>query len=165
MSAPGTGRIMRQALLLPGHAGCRAASLALIAIALAGCSYAGGVRRSARLDAMPDLACIEKTMGGLPGVTDVRYAYNRPLHSNDFTYAAEGVTVLLAVERTDAGDLLYDHAYLRLDQAPPQALVARVRQQMVRVDHAVEENCHIAGLSARIEETCPPTLFGSGKCP
>lgn len=160
-----TGRIVRQSPPLPRHFGTRAAAVALIAIALSGCSYAGGVRRSAQLDRMPDLACIEQTLGNVPGVADVRYAYDRQLRSNDFTYAAQGVTVLLAVQETGRGDLLYDHAYLRLDHAPPQELVARIRRQMVQVDQRIEEDCHVAGLSGRIQEACPAAFFGTGKCP
>lgn len=134
-------------------------------VLLSACDFTAGVYRVSSLEEVPLPVCVEKTLRMVVGVTNVTYAptelNGRPLHR--FTYYAEGVKILLDIER-DAARPEYRHYYEVFNTVPPKELVARLRPVMARVDKALEGHCGMSGLSQRAKEYCPRGLFRPTHC-
>lgn len=134
-------------------------------ILLSACDFTAGVYRIARLDAAPLPTCVQQTLEEIVGVANVKYAptelNGHPLHR--FTYRAEGVNVLVDIER-EAARPEYLHYYEVFNTVPPKELVDRLRPVMARVDVALENRCNMVGLSRKAEEYCTRGLFRPTHC-
>lgn len=134
-------------------------------ILLSACDFTAGIYRIARLDAAPLPICVQQTLAKAVGAANVKYTRTEvnghPLHR--FTYRAEGVDVLVDIER-EADRPEYRHYYEVFNTVPPKALVDRLRPVMARVDRALENRCDIVGLSRKAEEYCSRGLFRSAEC-
>lgn len=137
----------------------------LSGLLLSACDFTAGVYRISSLDDVPPPACVEETLRKVVGVTNVTYApaevNGHPLHR--FTYRAEGVNILVDIERNTARPE-YRHYYKVFNTVPPKELVARLRPVMARVDDALESHCGMLGLSQKAEEHCSRGLFRPTNC-
>ncbi len=128
--------------------------VAAVVMSLAGCDYNAGVLRGATLDSMPDLACVQKAIARVPGVTNVKHTHSKIYDAEDFAYDAEGVAVLVTFEHRE-GELWYRNRYMLLNQKPPVELVKRLRLVMERVDSELEADCRLNAKVRDLILTCP----------
>jgi hypothetical protein len=135
---------------------------------LCGCDFTAGVYRFYPMEEAPLPACVEQALRQVPGVTKVSYnreerGFGRPTLER-FSYEAEGVPVRLDLELKSKRPE-YHHSYMVLNTVPPKELLDRLRPVMAGVDRTLETRCHIAGLSAGVQEGCPRGLFRESRCP
>lgn len=141
-----------------------AVSWAALVTALAGCDGNGSVVHRARLDAKPDMQCMQQAVAGVPGIRNVVYLHAAAEDKPDFdeiAYDADDQRIMLMVDP----DREYSQTFLRMGGIGSDGIAPRIRRVMASVDRAVEKACHLRNLSRKVRETCGEGAHPEGKCP
>jgi len=138
------------------------AAVSALALSVAGCDASYGVSRTARLDSLPPLTCVQRAIETSPGVAFVQEVTSGAVYT--FTYSGtEGSHIRGALQliMRDSGDVSFSQSRVMLGNYPPQQDIDATRPVMQRIEEALASKCSIAQLPAQIKEqcsgvTCPP---------
>ncbi|MFO0555511.1 MAG: hypothetical protein U0271_44450 [Polyangiaceae bacterium] len=121
-----------------------------------GCDFVGGVTRYAELEVPLTPECVRRGLEQAGGVSDIRYHapdYSSTYHRFDYRVAGLDNSLLFE-HRFGYGATRYWHEYSRLNAAPPQAEVDRIRPQLARIDASIGRECGVPELPSQMAEDC-----------
>ena len=142
------------------------AMIALIALVAAGCDFVFGVNRTALLDRLPTLDCVESAIRSADGVDTVEYRYDegsrpititgiKPPHDlHYFTYRVGEARATLLVKENYKGEVELSQHLIDINRSPPQGHIDLVRPVMIEVENALERSCQLEGLPQSVDEWC-----------
>jgi hypothetical protein len=126
-----------------------------------------GVRRTAQLDALPDVECIERTLRANPQIESVK---RREIQAragilttadcqltssgHEFSYSVAGIPAYFRVHARCGKTIFAINDSQNMGFAPPQADIDRIRPVMVEVEAALAERCDMVSLATRVTEEC-----------
>jgi len=138
-------------------------TLAALAI-LPGCDLLYGIRRTAPVNEAPSFACIEAAIRSVEGIDQVRHevreggrpltftGIQKPDEVHYFFYGSGEVGATLMISIDYAGDVTFDQSLCRVNHPVPQEQIDAVRPLMIRIEHAIQEQCGLPRLSESVEE-------------
>lgn len=148
---------------------------ALLLLALPACDSVYAVNRSARLDALPALDCVQAAIAATPGVAEVRRGQARTgreqtltgLHSpgtaDYFIYrGAEGSNVrgVVQLEAEGRRSVHFSQHLVRVNAEVPAADIEASRPVMRRIERQLADRCGLSEVAAVREQClgldCPP---------
>jgi hypothetical protein len=144
-------------------------------LALPACDTVTAVNRSARLDAIPALDCVQAAIAATPGVAEVRRGKSRTgreltttgLHSQGtvdyFIYrGAEGSNIrgVVQIEPEGRRSVHFSQHLVRVNAEIPPAEIEASRPVMRRIEQELAQRCGLAQVAAVREQClgadCPP---------
>jgi len=143
------------------------ALLLIAGLPLAGCDVIYGVHRHATLEALPDLACVERVVRAASGVQDVGHwagqggraltlsGFLQPELTFTFVYSGKQPKIEGALEliRDQKGKVQFYQSLVRY-QPPDPVVIANTRPVMREIEFTLSRDCGIPELPAGIKETC-----------
>ncbi|HWY61760.1 MAG TPA: hypothetical protein VNW15_07650 [Rhizomicrobium sp.] len=144
-------------------------SVALLALGLAGCDTANGVRRSADLDSFPSLDCVRTVVSSAPGVVKSEYRQDEggtaitlsglkpegPTHTITYVGTEESqIWGALQIHQDVRGGISFWQSLIEINAVPPQKAIDASRPVMRQIEFDLASKCGLPELPARVKEWC-----------
>ena len=132
--------------------------LVVLALGLAACDPIYGVRRQARISALPPLPLVSEIISNTPGVEHIQYQLwsgdlSHPVHSFIYT-GGSNVHGVVQFFVDDKGGIRLEQTLLKIGSPPPQPWVDATRPVMLRLEGLLQEKGGLTGLQTSVVETC-----------
>jgi hypothetical protein len=138
-------------------------------VALSSCDVTYGVRRTARLEALPDMACVERAIRETPGVTTVTFEHRGDdsteatlsgFHATGefyrYTYQGAKEAPIFGVVQFMPdwrGYVTFENYTVGMNERPPQKIIDATRPLMHQIESALLQKCGAVNLT-QVDEVC-----------
>jgi len=126
----------------------------------------GLVHSAPNISRIPQDSCVVNAVEAIPGMTNVSSRIDvgdRPLtlhgvetaaQIHRFFYTYNGINGNFYLQVSYDGKGTYDHAFVTMGKAPPQAVIDRIHPALGQIESALEMKCGVVNLTSAVKERC-----------